>query len=96
MITSIIDMGFNMPLTLSRPLTSPNTTTVRTAETASPTETAADTPLAAPLAQAGRAPVLAQNLAMLASLRRPGTAGGVGDPEDAKWEPPRSGSASGL
>jgi|GEM_PF-5212798 len=38
-------------------------------------------------------PVLAQNLAMLAQLRRQG---GAVDRGDAAWEPPRSGSASGL
>lgn len=43
--------------------------------------------------QAARPPVLAQNLAMLEQLRRQG---GAVDRQDAAWEPPRSGSASGL
>lgn len=43
--------------------------------------------------EATRSPVLAQNLAMLAQLRRQGVAV---DRQDAAWEPPRSGSASGL
>lgn len=46
-----------------------------------------------PQGQPARSPVLAQNLAMLGQLRRQG---GAVDRQDAAWEPPRSGSASGL
>lgn len=75
-------------------ITAPGITSISPISTGTPaTKPNADRKAAMQPGQATQAPVLSQNLAMLAMLRKQG---GAVDRQDAAWEPPRSGSASGL